>query len=205
LPDRETVTRAIILRRVAYGERDWILTLLTRDHGIVSAIARAARSSRRRFGSSLDLFVVFEACLCSRHPSRLPDLTAVDPQIQFSGILENLDRLEMGQATLMLAHDLLRDAPATPPAFDQVVSCLTRLEQSEEGCGHGPLLWLGWQLLADLGATIHEESIPSDIRNSLSSGQVQPDAPTRADVLRFLSVTVEEILGRAYVLSDLGK
>lgn len=43
-------TEAIVLRAVNYGEADRIVTLLGRSTGKVSALARSARKSQRRFG-----------------------------------------------------------------------------------------------------------------------------------------------------------
>jgi len=50
--DREA--DALVLRSVAYGEADRIVTLFCRDLGCVSAMARSARKSQRRFGGGLD-------------------------------------------------------------------------------------------------------------------------------------------------------
>jgi DNA repair protein RecO (recombination protein O) len=47
----------IVLRLVPYGEADVIATLLTRARGRVSALARGARRSRRRFGAALGTLV----------------------------------------------------------------------------------------------------------------------------------------------------
>ncbi len=49
-------TDAIVVRRVAYGEADLIVTLYTRELGKISALARSARRSRKRFGGGLELF-----------------------------------------------------------------------------------------------------------------------------------------------------
>lgn len=42
-------TLALVLRRTPYGEADLVVTLFTRELGRVSALARAARKSQRRF------------------------------------------------------------------------------------------------------------------------------------------------------------
>ena len=47
-------TRALLLRRVDYGESDLILGLFTEKLGRVSALARGARRSMKRFGGSLE-------------------------------------------------------------------------------------------------------------------------------------------------------
>lgn len=52
---RDTPTReAIVLSGMDYGERDRIVRLLLPDLGRISALARRARSDRRRFGAALD-------------------------------------------------------------------------------------------------------------------------------------------------------
>ena len=47
---------AIVLRRLDYGEADRIVTLLTREHGKLAAIAKGARRGKSRVSGSLDLF-----------------------------------------------------------------------------------------------------------------------------------------------------
>jgi len=47
---------AIVLHRLDYGEADRILTLLTREHGKLAAIAKGSRRAKARSGSGLDLF-----------------------------------------------------------------------------------------------------------------------------------------------------
>lgn len=49
-------TKAIILRKIAYKEGDWILTLLTEEGSRLTAFAPNARQSKKRFNGSLDLF-----------------------------------------------------------------------------------------------------------------------------------------------------
>lgn len=52
---------AIVLRWRAYGESDKIVTLLTRDFGKLTGIAKGARRSRRRFVNSLELLARVQA------------------------------------------------------------------------------------------------------------------------------------------------
>ncbi|PLX79144.1 MAG: DNA repair protein RecO [Desulfuromonas sp.] len=49
-----TVTEAIVLRHVDYGEADRIVTFLTAAGDVWKGFARHARSSRKRFGASLE-------------------------------------------------------------------------------------------------------------------------------------------------------
>ena len=70
----ETPTPAILLRRVEYGDYDLILTFLTRDFGKLSAIAKSARKSTKRFAGGLELFSVLRIVCTSGRRSGLPIL-----------------------------------------------------------------------------------------------------------------------------------
>jgi DNA repair protein RecO (recombination protein O) len=59
-------TPAIVLRAVNYGEADRVVTLFGRDIGRVSALARSARKSQRRFAGGLGLGAVGVAALRGR-------------------------------------------------------------------------------------------------------------------------------------------
>jgi recombinational DNA repair protein (RecF pathway) len=58
--------RAVVLRSVDYGERDKVVTLLSRERGKLSAFARGARASRRRFGGVLEPFTLVAAEVSER-------------------------------------------------------------------------------------------------------------------------------------------
>ena len=72
------VTPAIVLRTVDYGEADRVVTLFTRDAGKLSALARGARKSVKRFGAALGLFGVGEAVLVDKPNVELSALERFD-------------------------------------------------------------------------------------------------------------------------------
>lgn len=125
----EVITEALLLDRVPYGERDLILTLLTRQRGLVSAIAKSSRGSRRRFGGALDLFVVFSARLRMRQPPRLSTLIEAEVVKVFPGIFDDLTRLQVAHGLITIARDLLRDAPSDEASFEGLCSALSTLEK----------------------------------------------------------------------------
>ncbi|MBD0023862.1 DNA repair protein RecO [Gordonia pseudamarae] len=47
---------AVVLRQHKLGEADRIITLLTRDHGLVRAVAKGVRRTRSKFGARLEPF-----------------------------------------------------------------------------------------------------------------------------------------------------
>src|SRR5437879_7852575 len=48
--------RAVVLRKLDYGEADRIFTFLTREHGKVGAIAKGVRRPSSKLGPSLELY-----------------------------------------------------------------------------------------------------------------------------------------------------
>lgn len=89
-----SATDGLLLRRVEYGEADLVLTLLTKKHGKVSALARGARRNSKRFGGVLEpmhtlavelderpggeLFTLLEAKLSRPRPQILSSLAAME-------------------------------------------------------------------------------------------------------------------------------
>jgi DNA repair protein RecO (recombination protein O) len=65
------VTQAIVLRAVATGESDLVVNMLGRLTGRISAIARNARKSTRRFGGGLGLAATGTATLRERPGAEL--------------------------------------------------------------------------------------------------------------------------------------
>jgi len=74
-----------ILRRVDYGDFDLIVTLFTRDHGKISAIAKSAKKSRKRFAGALELFTQLKV-VCRRSRGGLPVLQEASVRNPFAEI-----------------------------------------------------------------------------------------------------------------------
>lgn len=98
-------TRAFVLRTVNYGESDRILTLLTERYGKLSAHARGARKSWRRFGGALEPFSLFEVHLTQRRQGlwSLGEATLLQAN---SGIAGDLNRLAAASFFLELTREI---------------------------------------------------------------------------------------------------
>jgi len=101
-----------VLRRVEYGEADLILTLLTRSLGRVSALARGARKSRRRFGGALEPFFTLAATLAERRGAELLALREATVLRARTGLLADLPALTSAGRVLGWVR---RAAPAHTP------------------------------------------------------------------------------------------
>ncbi len=118
---------AIVLRSVDTGESDRVVTLLTRERGKVSAFARGARASRRRFGGSLEPFTLVAAEARERTASELLALDSVTPIEAFGGIRGDLARIACAGYAAELARELVRDHEPHEELFDLLAAYLAAL------------------------------------------------------------------------------
>ncbi|MFO8071463.1 MAG: DNA repair protein RecO [Polyangia bacterium] len=129
-----TVTsRAFLLRSVEYGESDRVVTLLTEERGRISAIARGARKSRRRFGGALEAFSLIEVSLAPSKGSlmRLAEASLIEAN---GGLARSLDRIEGASLLLGLLRELLPEDQPEPGAFallDEALPLLARAGPEE--------------------------------------------------------------------------
>jgi DNA repair protein RecO (recombination protein O) len=100
---------AAVLRSVDYGESDRVVTLLSRERGKVSAFARGARASRRRFGGALEPFTLVTAEVRERAGSDLLGLESVSVVRAHGAIRGDLARIACAGYATELARELVRD------------------------------------------------------------------------------------------------
>jgi DNA repair protein RecO (recombination protein O) len=120
---------AVVLRLVDYGESDRIVTLLSRERGKVTAFARAARASRRRFGGALEPFTLLAAELRERQGADLLGLESVTALRPHGAIRGDLARIACAGYAAELARELVRDHEPHEELFDLLVAYLGALDR----------------------------------------------------------------------------
>jgi len=139
---------AIVLRRLDYGEADRILTLLTREHGKLAAIAKGARRSKTRVGSSLDLFGRSRMMLAR---GRNLDVVA---QVERRGDVRNIagDLRRTAYASLIseIADKVLEDRHPVDDVFELVAQTLDRLNDPKRSA-RADAAWFLMRILDLLG------------------------------------------------------
>lgn len=68
-------TPAVLIRRLDYGDFDLILTFLTVERGKITAIAKSAKRSVKRFSGLLELFYLLDIVIQMRKGSGMPVLS----------------------------------------------------------------------------------------------------------------------------------
>jgi DNA repair protein RecO (recombination protein O) len=122
--------RGVVLKTTDYGEADRVVALLTEERGKLSAFARAARASRRRFGGALEPFTLVSAELRERPGAELWALESVSVQRAFGAIRGELSRIACAGYACDLSRALVRDHEPHPDLFALLVTYLGRLEDA---------------------------------------------------------------------------
>ena len=108
---------AVVLRSVDYGEADRVVTFFTREHGKLTAFARAARKSRRRFGAALEPF----QRLSIRYRDRRGDLislAAADIEQARPELVADYDLVTRASYLTELASEATREREPHRDLFD---------------------------------------------------------------------------------------
>lgn len=99
-------TRAIILRTVAYGESDRVVTLLGASTGRASALARGARKSLKRFAGGLGMGQAGRAVLRERSGAELLGLEEFEVEQAHAGLAGDLGKTAHAAYALELCDRL---------------------------------------------------------------------------------------------------
>ena len=142
----------VVLRTQKLGEADRIITLLTRQHGRVRAVARGVRRTKSKFGARLEpfshvdvQFFVRGSELVGRH---LPLCTQVETIAPFgAGIVTDYSRYTAGTAMLETAERFTESEGE--PALQQYLLLVGALRTLAAG-EHAPSLVLDAFLLRSL-------------------------------------------------------
>jgi len=125
-------TEALLLRRVEYGEADLVLTLLTQKLGKVSALARGARKSNKRFGGVLEPMHTLAVELDERPGAELFTLLEAKLKVPRAKILGSLAALEAAGKALSWVR---RAAPPRTPEEEPYAVLSTLLDRLNEAAG----------------------------------------------------------------------
>ena len=130
--DNVRVTRALLLKRVEYGEADLVLTLFTEAIGRVSVLARSARRSQKRFGGALEPIHTLHAELDERPKSELYGLRSAKLEIARVVLTRDLERMSVaGRALSWIRHAAPARTPE-PALWSLIHALFDRLDDASE-------------------------------------------------------------------------
>jgi len=142
-------TPAIVLRTINYGEADRVVTLIGRSTGRLSALARGARKSQKRFGGGLGLCSVGEAGLRERNGAELLTLERFDLQESYGSFSTDLARMAHAAYVAELVSKLCAPRQAEAEVYDWLHGFIGALDRHGASAERLRVFELG--LLARLG------------------------------------------------------
>ncbi len=121
---------AIVLRRINFGETDRVVTLLTRERGKLSAIAKGARKPISRLAGSTELFTYSRIQLATG--KTLDVITQAEVKESFPRIRADLGRIAHATYMLELVDRLVEEREPNMDLFELLLSALYLMERPND-------------------------------------------------------------------------
>jgi len=137
------VDEALVLSTLDYGESDRLVTLLTREHGKLTAFAAGARKSKRRFAGALEPYMRLSVQLVETRGSTVR-LDSADIVAGYYGARSDLALIARALYAVELCRELTREHEPHSELFELLEDYLRRLDAKEAG----PTSLLAFELAA---------------------------------------------------------
>jgi DNA repair protein RecO (recombination protein O) len=147
-------TDAVVLRAFDYGETSRIVTLLTRRHGVLSALAKGARRPKSRFGATLQPMAHVQVVYYHKEGRGLQTLKEAAYVARFAHLGSDLEKTTVGLRLVELVRALLHEHDPNAPVLGLLTHALAWLDAARSD---GPpraanaLPWFQLHLAALLG------------------------------------------------------
>ncbi len=123
-------TDAILLKRIEYGDHDLILTLLTRERGKISTIAKSAKKSVKRFGGILEPFSMLTVvCTAPRRSGGMPVLQEASIATPLPHIRSDIYRTAHASYWAELIMVWAESEQQQDAVYRLLAECLARLDR----------------------------------------------------------------------------
>ena len=157
-------TPALVLHAFPYGETSKIVRLLTREHGMLSAMAKGARQPKSRFGARLQVMSEGVAQLYLKSSRDLQTLADFDVTEQHADLSRDVARYAAAAA---LCEVIMRFSPAEPhpEVFEMAVAGLADLESLPTDRVGLAALALLWSVVSVLGFAPRVDACARDGRD----------------------------------------
>ena len=124
-------TTGVILRRLEYGDSDLILSLITRDKGKISVIAKSAKKSTKRFGGLLELFSLLDIVCTTGKGKGLAVLQEASLNTPLGSIRSDYHKTAHASYWSELMDKWLEEGHGQPELYRLLVRVLRKLDHGE--------------------------------------------------------------------------
>lgn len=165
--------QGICLRVWDWSETSQTTLLLTREHGLIRALAKGSKRPRSTFSGGLEPLTRADLTVILKPGAELATLTSWDLTEVFPAVRRSLRAFYAGAYFAELVPIGLSDRDPHPRVFDALLSSLRMLGTQPDDAG--AILALQWVLLSEAGYQI-------DVERDVASGRALQPALTLAFV-----------------------
>lgn len=122
--------RAFLVRSADAGETDRRISFFTDSDGMVATVAKAAHKSRRRFGGTLQKYLLLDISW-TEAPQRLPVLESVSLVTSFWEIASDWEKVRHADYLLELAAAVFPQPGPKPKVFEMLLSGMRSLARGD--------------------------------------------------------------------------
>lgn len=123
-------TEAVVLKSIKYRETSKIVTFYTRQLGKLSAIAKGARRSKNKFGSSLEPMSHVALIVYRKDGREIQTVSECELKGGFRGIPESLEKMAVGMCLIELVNCVAHEEEQNVRLFNLLVHSLTILNDA---------------------------------------------------------------------------
>ncbi|HZT64455.1 MAG TPA: DNA repair protein RecO [Acidimicrobiales bacterium] len=120
--------QGVVLRTIRLGESDRIVTLVTRGHGKVRAVAKGVRKTKSRFGGRLE--PMGHVALLLYEGRELDVVTQAETLEPFRQLRADLDLVARASSLLEAVDQVAQERQAQPRLYEMLVGALRALERT---------------------------------------------------------------------------
>lgn len=130
----------IVIRSMKMGETSKLVTLFTRELGILKVVAKGSRASKSRFGAALEVLTVASIVYYEKENRELQFLSQADIAEYFSALCTDLEKWGLANACCELIMRSQADVevkPALYPVFLETLRAMNAPEADGRACFWG--------------------------------------------------------------------
>ncbi|MCK5564462.1 MAG: DNA repair protein RecO [Planctomycetes bacterium] len=120
--------KAVCLRKADYSETSQVVTLFTRSHGKISAMAKGAKRAKSSFDGPIEIFSYGDIVFAESSSQKLSTLTEFHQKPIFLGLRNRLYNLNCALFSVELVEKFTHEYDPHPELFDSTVNFLADVQ-----------------------------------------------------------------------------
>ena len=125
-------TRAIVLRRLDFGDTSRIAHFFTEEYGKLSAMVKGAKSPKSKTGLAIDILNVVELVLYKKDTREVQLVSQVDLIKHFSNIRDDFEKYRFASAVIELLATMITESEPHLKLFEGSVKILSLINSSND-------------------------------------------------------------------------